>query len=82
MTLNERTQLLRQTILEQLKHAGSYLLPDSALIAAVKMICCENGLAVREQIKWLESENMIIQVENELRIVKWKITDLGRTVEI
>jgi len=82
MTTEERIQFLRQTILEQLKHAGAYLLPDSVLLAAVKMITRENGLNVREQINWLESEKMIVQVENELRIVKWKITDLGRTVEI
>jgi hypothetical protein len=82
MTLEQRIQFVRKNILEQLKQAGSYLLPDSILLPAVKMICSENGLFVREQISWLESEKMIIQVENELRIVKWKITDLGRTVEI
>jgi len=81
MTTEQRIQFVRRTILDQVKSARSYLLPDSILVSAVKIICDETELFIREQIKWLEAERMIVQTENELGIRKWKITDLGRTVE-
>jgi len=80
-TREERTQLIRQSILRILADCGSYLLPEPSLITSLELAAAPPPTRAEcmQEIRWLETGGYIAGVNPELGGPrKWKLTDQGR----
>jgi hypothetical protein len=76
-----RTQLLRRLLLETLKQAGAYLLPERALRMQCQLAVPDLRVAeADEALRWAETERLIIGGKDSLGAMRWRITDLGRSI--
>ena len=84
MTMEQQMQFIRQTIIRELKAARGYLVPESALIAAVLISApAETHMFVRDQLAWLEAERMAVAIRPQLGgELRWKLTDMGSAAEV
>jgi len=77
-----RTKALRQTILEQLKHAQGYALPDEALRFMVDSLLRPPTTddEWKLSLDWLETNTLIVRVASDLdaELVQHSITERGR----
>ncbi len=74
--------VIRRAILEVLSDCGHYLLASDMLLLHVRgaagMPLTTGDL--EEQLRWLQSNQMIVGVTPELGgVARWRITDIGRT---
>ena len=77
-----RTKALRRTILEQLKHAQGYALPDDALRPMVDSLMRPpvSDEEWKLSMDWLETNTMTVRVASELDadLIQHSITERGR----
>jgi hypothetical protein len=77
-----RTKALRLTILEQLKHAQGYALPDDTLRSMVDSLMrppiTDDEWTV--SMDWLETNSHVVRVQSDLdpELVQHSITERGR----
>ena len=81
MTADQRTQFIRQCMLQVLADCGAYMLPEPAFLNQVNLTLYPPATRTEfeAQLRWLDTEAYIAGLTPELGgPVKWKITDRGR----